>query len=196
MKNSCSSKDPEWKSTVTPNTNRKCSLYIYTQSFSFSSGHVWMWELEHKGWEPKNQCFWTVVLKESFESPLDCKEIKWVNPKRNQPWIFTGRTEAQAEFPILWSPDAKSQFITKDPDAGKDWRREEKEMTEDEMVGWHHWLNGHEFEQVPGDGEGQGSLAYCSPWVTESDTTEWRNNKIYIYIYMVKNLDLEYIKNS
>ena len=118
----------------------------------------------------KNWFFWT-VLEKTLESPLDCKEIKPVNPKRNQSWIFIGRTDAEA--PILWTPDAKSQFIRKDPEAGKDWRQEEKEMTEDEMVGWHHQLNGHELEQASGDGEGQGSLMGCNLWGSkESDTTE------------------------
>ena len=112
---------------------------------------------------------------DSWES-LGLKEIKPVNPKDSQSRIFIGRTDAEA--PILWPPDAKSQLIRKDPDAGKDWRQEEKGMTEDEMVGWHHWLNGHEFEQAPGDGEGWGSLACCSPWGRkESDTAEWLNNK-------------------
>ena len=106
-------------------------------------------------------------------NPLDCKEIKSVNHKGYQSWIFIGRTDAEAEAPILWPPDAKSQFIRKDPDAAKDWRQEKKGMTEDEMVGWHHWLNGHEFEQAPGDSEGQGSLTCCSPWgCKESDKTE------------------------
>ena len=107
--------------------------------------------------------FQTVVLEKTLESPLDCKEIKPVNPKGNQPWIFIGRTDAKAEAPILWLPEVKSQLIGKDPDIGKDWRQEEKGAAEDEMVGWHHWLNGHEFEQTQGDGEGQGSLACCSP---------------------------------
>ena len=116
------------------------------QSYGFSSSHVWMWELDHKeSWVPKNWCFWTVMLK-TLESPLDCKEIKPVNPKGNQSWIFIGRIDAEAETPILCPPDAKNWLIGKDPDAGKDWRQEEKGMTEDEMVGWHHWLNGHEFE--------------------------------------------------
>ena len=115
-----------------------------------------------EGWAPKNWCSWTVVLEKTLESPLDCKEIQPVDPKGNQPWIFIGRTDAEA--PIYWPRDAKSQFIRKDRDAGKDWRQEEKGMTEDEMVGWHHWFNGHEFEQAPGDGEGQGSLACCNPW--------------------------------
>ena len=122
MKNSCSSKDTEWKSTVTPKTNRKCSLYIYTQSFSFSSGHVWMWELEHKGWEPKNRCFWTVVL-ESLESPLDSKEIQPVHPKGDQSWVFIGRTDAEAETPVLWQPDAKNCLTGKNSDDKKDWRQ-------------------------------------------------------------------------
>ena len=119
-----------------------------------------------------------VVLEKTLESPLDCKEIKPVNPKGNQPWIFIRRTDAEAETPVFWPPDVKSWFIRKDPDAGKDWRQEEKGMTQDEMVGWHHQLNGHEFEQAPGDGEGQGILACCSPWGhKELDTTEQMNNK-------------------
>ena len=123
-------------------------------------------------------CFWTVVLEKTWES-LDCKEIQPVNPKGNWPWIFTGRTDAEAEAPILWPPDAKSRLIGKDLGAGKDWRQQEKGTTEDEMVGWHHRLNGREFEQAPGDGEGQGSQTCYSPWVhKESDTTEWLNNKM------------------
>ena len=148
-----------------------------SQSYDFSSSHVWMWELDYKeSWALKNWCFWTVVLEKTLESPLDCKEIKPVNPKGNQSWIFTGRTDAEAESPILWPPDAKSWLLGKDPDAGKDWRWEEKGMTEDEMVGWHHQLDGHEFEQVSGVGNGQGSLACCSSWGhKESDTTEQLN---------------------
>ena len=131
----------------------------------FPISHVWLWELDHKeGWVPKNGCFWTVVLKKTLESLLDCKEIKPVNPKGNQPWIFIGRTGAEVEAPILWPPDAKSQLFGKDPGAGKDWRQEEKEMTENEIVGWHHRLDGHEFEHALGNDEGQGSLVYCSPW--------------------------------
>ena len=112
----------------------------------------------------KNWCFWTVVLEKTLESNLDFKEIKPVNPEENLSWIITGRTDAEAEAPILWPPDGKSWLIWKDPDAGKDWKREEKGMTEDEMVGWQHWLNWHEFEQTPEVGHGQGSLACCSPW--------------------------------
>ena len=110
----------------------------------FSSSHVWMWELDYKeNWASKNWCFWTVVLEKTLESPLDCNEIQPVHPKGNQSWIFIGRTDAEAETPILWPPDVMNWLIWKDPDAGKDWRREEKGPTEDEMVGWHHWLNGH-----------------------------------------------------
>ena len=118
----------------------------YSQSYGFSSSHVWIWELGHKeGWVPKNWCFWTLVLEKTLESPLACKEIKPVNPKGNQSWIFVRRTDAVVEAPILWLLDVKSQLIRKDPDAGKDWRQEEKGTTEDKMVGWHQWLNGHGF---------------------------------------------------
>ena len=114
----------------------------------FSSSHVWIWELYHKeGWAPKNCCFWTAVLEKSLESPLDWKEIKPVNPKGNHSWIFIGRTDAEAEAPVLWPPDVKSRLIRKGPDTGKD-GRQEKGTTEDEMVGWHHQLNGHDFEQA------------------------------------------------
>ena len=114
------------------------------QSYGFSSSHVRMWELDYKeSWVPKNWCFWTVVLEKTLESPLDFKEIQPVNPKGNQSWIFIGRTDAEAETLIIWSPNAKSWLTGKDPDAGKGWRREEKGMTEDEMAGWHHRLDGH-----------------------------------------------------
>ena len=140
---------------------------------------AWMWELDCKeSWAPKNWCFWTVVLEKTLESPLDCKEIQPVHPKGDQSWIFTGRTDAKAETPILWSPDAKNWLIWKDPDSGKDWSWEEKGTTEDEMVGWHHRLSGQEFESTPGVGDGQGSLACCSPWGRkESDRTERLNWK-------------------
>ena len=136
-----------------------------------------MWELDPKeGWVPKTWCFWTVVLEKTLESPLDSKEIKPANPKGNQSWIFIGRTDAEAEIPLLWPPDVKKWLIWKDPDEGKDWRQEEKGTTEDDMFGWHHWLNEREFEQVPGVGDGQGSLACCSPWgCKESDMTERLN---------------------
>ena len=150
----------------------------YSQSYGFSSSPVWMWQLDHKeGWVLKNRCFPIVVLEKTLESPLNCKEIKPVNPKGNQSWIFTGRTGAEAEAPILWPPDVKSQLIRKDPYAGKDWGQEEKGATEDEMVGWHHWLNGHEFEQDSEDSEGQEAWRAARPWGhKEPDTDEWTNN--------------------
>ena len=121
---------------------------LSSQNYGLSSNYVWMWKLDHEeGWA-QNWCFWTVVLEKPLESPLDCKEIQPVHPKGNQSWIFIGRTDDEAEIPIVWPPDVKNWLIWKDPDAGKDWRQEEKGTTEDEMVGWHHWLNGHEFEQV------------------------------------------------
>ena len=140
----------------------------YSQNHGFSSSHVWMWELDHKeGWV-LNWCFQIVVLDKTLKSPLDSKKIKPINPKGNQHWIFIRRTSAEAEAPILWPPNVKNQLIGKDSDAGKD-RGKEKGMTEDEMVGWHHWLNGHEFEQTVGDSEGQGSLLCCRLW----DQKEW-----------------------
>ena len=150
---------------------------LSSQSYGFSNTHVWVWELDYKeSWAPKNWCFWTVVLEKTLENPLDCKEIPPGNPKGNQFWIFIGRADAEA--PILWPPDAKNGLIWKDPDAGKDWRQEEKGTTEDKMVGQHHGLNGHEFEQALGEGERQGSLACCSPWGRkESDMTEQLNNR-------------------
>ena len=149
------------------------SKSLSSQSYGFSSGHVWMWELDYKeSWALKNWCFWTVVLEKTFESPLDCRKIKPVHPKGNQPWTFIGGTDAEAEAPNLWPPDVRSRLIGKDPDAGKDWGQEKKGVTEDEMVGWYHWFNGHEFEQTLGDCEGQGSLACWNPWGRkESDMT-------------------------
>ena len=118
-----------------------------SQSYGFSNSHIWMWKLDYKeSWVPKYWCFWTVVLEKTLESPLDCKETQPVHPKENQFWIFIRRTSAETETPILWPSDAKNWLLRKDPDAGKDWRWEKKGTTEDEMVGWHHWLNGHEFE--------------------------------------------------
>ena len=117
-----------------------------------------------------------MVLEKTLESPLDCKEIKPVHPKGNQPWIFIGRTDAEADTPMLWPPDVKNWLIGKDPDAGKDFGQEEKGTTEDEMVGWHYWLDGHEFEQALEVGDGQGSLVCCNPWSRkELDTTEQLN---------------------
>ena len=148
-----------------------------SQSYGFSNSHVWMWKLDHKeSWAPKNWCFWTVVLEKTLERPLDFKEIQPVHPNGNQSWIFIGRTDAEDGTPILWPPNVKSRLIGKDPIAGKDWRQEEKGMTEVEMVGWHHWLNGCEFEQTPRDSVGQGSLVCGSSWShKESDTTERLN---------------------
>ena len=145
-----------------------------------SSSHVWMWELDHKeSWVLKNGCFWTVVLEKTLESPLHCKESIPVSPKGNQSWIFIGRTDAEAETPILWPPDMKNWHIETDPDAGKNRRWEKKGTTEDEMAGWHHQLDGHEFEQAPGVGDGRGSLECCSPWGNkELDMTEWLNWKL------------------
>ena len=136
-----------------------------------------MWELDYKeSWVPKNWCFWTVVLEKTLESPLDCKKIQLVHPKGNQSWIFIGRTDADAETPIICPPGAKNWLIGKDPNAGKDWRREEKGPTEAEMVGCHHQLNGYEFEYTPGVADGQRGLGCCGPWVhKELDTTERLN---------------------
>ena len=138
-----------------------------------------MWQLGHtEGWVPKNWCFRIVGLEKTLESSLDSKEIQPVNPRGNQSWIFIGRTDAEVAAPILWPPDEESRITGKDPDAGKDWRQEEKGMTEDEIVGWHHRLDGHKFEQTLGDSEGQGSLACCSPWGRrESGMTEWLKSK-------------------
>ena len=135
-----------------------------------------MWELDcEEGWAPKNWCFWTVVLEKTLESPLDCKEIQPVHSK-DQSWVFFGRNDANAETPVLWPPYEKSCLIGKDSDAGRDWGKEEKGMTEDEMAGWHHWLEGGESEWTPGVGDGQGGLACCDSWVQkESDTTERLN---------------------
>ena len=125
-----------------------------SQSYGFSSSHEWTWELDHEdSWVSKNRCFWMVVLEKTLEGPLDFKEMKPVNPKGNQSWIFIGRTDAEAEAPALWPPDVKSWLTGEEPDAGKDWRQEDKRKTEDEMVGWYHWLDGHEFEQTQGDSE-------------------------------------------
>ena len=143
------------------------------------NGHLgWfctMWELDYKeGWVLKNWFFQTVVLEKTLESPLDCKEVKPVSPKGNQPWICTGRAHAEAEAPILWLPHVKSWLIGKDSDAGRDWAQEEKGTTEDEIAGWHHWLDGHDSEWTPGVGDGQGGLACCDSWGRkELDTTKW-----------------------
>ena len=148
-----------------------------SQGYGFSSGHVWMWELHcEESWVLKNWCFWTVVLEKTLESPLDCKEVQPVHPKGDQSWVFIGRTNAKAETPIFCPPHVKSWLIGKGPNAGRDWGQEEKGTTEDEIVGWHHWLNGHEFGWTMRVDDGQGGLAYCCSWHRkESDTTERLN---------------------
>ena len=150
---------------------------LLVKAMIFSGGHVWMWELNYKeSWALKNWCFWTVVLEQTLVSPLDCKEIESINPKGNQSWIVIRRTDAEAGAPILWPPDVKNWLTRKDSEAEKDWRQEEKGATEDEMVGWHHQLDGCEFEQALGVGDGQGSLVCCSPWgCKEYDITERLN---------------------
>ena len=150
-----------------------------SQGCGFSSSQVWMWELDYKeSWAPKNGCFWTVLLEKTLESPLDCKEIQPVHPKGDQSWVFIGRTDVEAETPILWPPDEKNWVIWKDPDAGRDWGQEEKETTEDEMVGWYHWHNGHGFGWTLGVCDGRGRLACCGSWGgKESDKTERLNWK-------------------
>ena len=148
-----------------------------SQSYGFCSSHVWMWELGHKeGWAPKNWCFRTMMLVETLESPLESKEIKAINPKGNQSWIFIGRTDAEDEALVPWPPDAKNWLIGKDPDAGKVWGQDEKGLTETLRLPAH--VNGQEFGQTLGDGEGQGSLVCCSPsGCKEFDMTELPNNK-------------------
>ena len=148
-----------------------------SQGYGFSSSHVWMWELDcEEGWVLKNWCFLTVVLKKTLESPLDCKEVQPVHSKGDGSWVFIGRTNVEAEPPILSPPHVKSWLIGKDPDAGSDWGQEEKGTTEDEMPGWHHQPEGHEFGWTLGVGDGQRDLACCDSWGRkESDTTEWLN---------------------
>ena len=141
-----------------------------------------MWELDYKeSWVLKNWCLWTVLLEKTLESPLDSKEIQPVHPKGNQSWIFIGRTDFEAKNPILWPPDVKNWLIWKNPDAGKDWGQEEKGMTEDEMVGWHHWYDG----QAPVVGDRQGSLACCSPWGSQRVRHDWATK-----FYLLKNIHI------
>jgi len=165
---------------------------LSSQGYGFSSGHVWMWELDcEESWAPRNGCFWTVVLQKTLESPLDCKEIQPVYPKGDQYWVLIGRTDFEAETPILWPPDVKSWLIWKDSDAGKDWGQEEKGSTEDEMVGWHHWLNGHGFRWTPGVGDGRGAWCAAVHGVTKSQTllNEWTELPITIIIKPKECLD-------
>ena len=152
-------------------------VFSSSQGYCFSSGHVWMWELDcEEGWVPKNWCFWTVMLEKTLESHLDCREIQPVHSEGDQPWDFFGRNDAKAETPVLWPPHAKSWLIGKDSDAGRDWGQEEKGTTEDEMAVWHHRLDGHEFEWTLGLGDGQGGLVCCDSWGhKESDKTERLN---------------------
>ena len=157
--------------------DRYLGCFQSSQISGFSSSHVWKWELDYKeSWAPKNWWFWTVVMENTLEGPLDLKEIQLVHLKGNQSWIFIKRPDVEAETQVLWPPDVKSWLIGKDLDAGQDWRQEDKGMTEDEMVGWHHQLDGHEFEQAPGVGDGQGSLVNGSPrGHEESNRIEWQN---------------------
>ena len=171
----CHAGPPRWMSYSGESIKRQRQRHhfaykgLYCQSYGFSSSHIWKWELDHKeSWVSKNWCLRTVVLEKTLEIPLDYKEIQPVNAKGNQPWIFIGRTDAEA--PIFWPPGAKSWLFGKDPDAGKDWGQEGEGVIEDEMVGWHHRLNGHDFEQTLGDREGQGNVACCSPWVAKCRT--------------------------
>ena len=171
----------------------------YRDGCGLPSGHIQLWELDCKeGRMPNNWCLWTVVKEKTPESPLDNKEIKPVNLKGDQPWIFTGRTVAEAEAPVFWSSHVNRQLNGKVPDAGRDWGQNEKRASRDEMAGWHHWCNEHEFGQIPAEGEGQGSLACCSPWgCKELDTTGWLNNNSQFlhkgvlynkYLYKINNI--------
>ena len=178
------SKDAPWKKIYNqPRQHIKKQRHHFTdqglssQNCGFSSSHIWMWELDHKeSWAPKNWCLWTVVLEEIHESPSDCKEIKPVNSEGNQSWIFIGRTDAEAETLILWPPDVKSWVTGKDPDAGKEWRQEEEGMREDEMVGWHHGLNGHESGQVQEMVKDRETWRAGVHGFAESDTSKRLNN--------------------
>ena len=172
----------QWEEWQTLFSSAPKSLHIHyfankglsSQSFRFSSSHVWMWELDYKeSWVPQSWCFWTVMLQKTLESPLDCKKIQPVNPKGDQYWTFIGRNDAEAEIPVLWPPNMKNWLIWKDPNAGKDWRQEKKGMTEDEMVEWHHQLDGHEFEYTPGVDDGQGGLVQSMGSQSQTCLSGW-----------------------
>ena len=170
-------------------------LWVYI-CYSFSCGHVWMWELDcEEGWALKNWCFWT-VLEKTLESPLDCKKIQPVHSEGDQPWDLFGRNDAEAETPVLWPPHVKSWLIGKDSDAGRDRGQEEKGTTEDEMAGWHHWLDGRESGWTPGVGDGQGGLACCNSWGgKESDVTEQLNwSELVNYNYLAWLLAYKVLK--
>ena len=168
---------PKSQQIVTATMKLKDASSLEGKLWPISNSHAWMWKLDYKeSWVLKNGCFWTVVLEKILESPLDSKEIQLVHPKEDQSWVFIGRNDVEAKIPILWPSEVKNWLIWKDPDVGKDWRQEEKGMTEDKMVGWNHWLNGHEFEYIPRAGDGQGGLVCCSPWrCKDLDVTEWLN---------------------
>ena len=179
LKDTCSLKEKLWPTWTASKKQRHyfADKDPSSRRYGLSNSHACMWELDPKeDWVLKNWYFWTVVLEKTLESTLDCKEIQPVNPKWNQPWIFIGRTDAGAETPVLWPPAANNWVIGKYPDAGKGWGQEEKWTTVDEMVGWHHLLDGHEFEQALGVGDEQGSLVCWSPWgCKESEMTERLN---------------------
>ena len=178
--------------------------YLPSQSYGFSSSHVWIWELDYKeSWAPKNWCFWTVVLEKTLESPLDCKEIQPVHPKGNQSWIFIVKTVAEAETPILWPPDAKNWLIGRDPDPGKDWKQEEKGTTEDEMVGWPPiqwtwvWVNSRSWQwtERPGMLQSMGWQRVGHDWVTELNWTEIIPQKLDTHVYFTKT-DVQTLSES
>ena len=173
------------------------------QGYGFSSGHVWMWELDcEESWAPKNWCFWTVMLEKTLESPLDCKEIQPVHPEGDQSWVMIGRTDVEAETPILWPPDVKIWLIGKDPDAGRDWGHEEKGTTEDEMAGWHHRLDGHEFESTPGvvDGQRPGGLRFKGSqrvghdWATELNWTDTISFVLFLWLLWLLRVFCNFIQ--
>ena len=169
---------------------------VHLVKICFFSSHVWMWKLDHKeSWASKNWCFWTVVLEKTPESPLDYK-IKPVNPKGNQLWIFIGKTDVEAETPILLPRDVKNWLFWKDPDAGKDWRQEQTGTTEDEIAEWHHRLPGHEFEQALRVGDGQGSLACCRPWVLKESDMIWRLNWTEVEYAAYRTLKLQHLDHE